>query len=107
MYLKGDSGGPIHQWLDDHWEQVGIVSYGKGCALANHPGVYTRLSFYHDWIQESMNDTDLTTTTLRTETTTLEIETTTVTTSFSMANICKSKIFYISIFLCIALFLSN
>ncbi|CAF1034976.1 unnamed protein product [Adineta ricciae] len=51
---QGDSGGPIHQWLDDHWEQVGIVSFGKGCALAIHPGVYTRLSFYHDWIHQTI-----------------------------------------------------
>ena len=51
----GDSGGPIHQWLDDHWEQVGIVSFGRGCALALHPGVYTRLSFYHDWIYKTIN----------------------------------------------------
>jgi len=70
-YIKsiGDSGGPIHQWLDDHWEQVGIVSFGKGCALANHPGVYTRLSFYYDWIQESIKDTDSTTTTTFIQTT--------------------------------------
>ncbi|CAF1591845.1 unnamed protein product, partial [Adineta ricciae] len=48
---QGDSGGPIHQWLGDHWEQVGIVSFGQQCAHANNPGIYTRLSFYHDWIQ--------------------------------------------------------
>jgi secreted trypsin-like serine protease len=58
---QGDSGGPIHQWLNDHWEQVGIVSYGTGCALAIHPGVYTRLSFYHDWIQATINGIDQTT----------------------------------------------
>jgi secreted trypsin-like serine protease len=55
---QGDSGGPIHQWLDDHWEQVGIVSYGKGCALPTNPGIYTRLSFYHDWIQATINGID-------------------------------------------------
>ena len=61
MYLQGDSGGPIHQWLDDHWEQVGIVSFGQGCAEENHPGVYTRLSIYHDWIQATINQIDETT----------------------------------------------
>ncbi|UJR24855.1 hypothetical protein I4U23_006224 [Adineta vaga] len=60
---QGDSGGPIHQWLDDHWEQVGIVSFGKGCASAENPGIYTRLSFYHDWILETINQIDETTTT--------------------------------------------
>ncbi|UJR11644.1 hypothetical protein I4U23_015825 [Adineta vaga] len=54
---QGDSGGPIHQWLDDHWEQVGIVSFGDGCAHVNHPGIYTRLSFYYDWIQSNIKST--------------------------------------------------
>ncbi|CAF1310617.1 unnamed protein product [Adineta steineri] len=58
---QGDSGGPIHQWLDDHWEQVGIVSYGTGCAAATNPGIYTRLSYYHDWIQKTINEIDTTT----------------------------------------------
>ncbi|CAF3016792.1 unnamed protein product [Rotaria sp. Silwood2] len=57
---QGDSGGPIHQWLGDHWEQVGIVSFGEGCAHQNHPGVYTRLSMYRDWIQATMNQIDTT-----------------------------------------------
>ena len=120
--MTGDSGGPIHQWLDDHWEQVGIVSYGASCADENSPGIYTRLSVYRSWILETIFDTasstttTLTTTTTTTVTTTTTTTTTTVTTttttmttttSSSMANICKSKIFYISIFLCIASFLSN
>jgi secreted trypsin-like serine protease len=92
--LTGDSGGPIHQWLDDHWEQVGIVSYGTGCALANHPGVYTRLSFYYDWIQETMNNIDLTTTII-TETTT----------QTSTAIMCKSNIFFTSFFYVLLYFL--
>ncbi len=61
LFFIGDSGGPIHQWLDTHWEQVGIVSFGNGCALANHPGIYTRLSFYHDWIQSYLIVTNETT----------------------------------------------
>ncbi|CAF1050046.1 unnamed protein product [Adineta ricciae] len=58
---QGDSGGPIHQWLGDHWEQVGIVSFGTGCGEAEHPGVYTRLSFYHDWIDAIMKGLNYTT----------------------------------------------
>ncbi|CAF0916577.1 unnamed protein product [Rotaria sordida] len=34
---QGDSGGPIFQWTGQYWEQVGIVSYGIGCALPNFP----------------------------------------------------------------------
>lgn len=63
FHSVGDSGGPIHQWVSDHWEQVGIVSYGRGCAMAANPGVYTRLSAFYDWIQ-SITDPILDTTQL-------------------------------------------
>ncbi|CAF1688764.1 unnamed protein product, partial [Didymodactylos carnosus] len=38
-----DSGGPImvYDTKRERWEQVGIVSYGTGCALPNFPGIYT------------------------------------------------------------------
>lgn len=39
---EGDSGGP----LTVAGELVGLVSYGRGCARPNQPGVYTRLSPY-------------------------------------------------------------
>jgi secreted trypsin-like serine protease len=40
---------------------VGVVSFGKGCGLADQPGIYTRLSFYYDWIQSNLNETNPTT----------------------------------------------
>lgn len=51
----GDSGGPLLQKMNDEsFLQVGIVSFGAGCAQVNRPGVYTRLSAFHDWIHEQI-----------------------------------------------------
>eukprot|EP00536_Pseudo-nitzschia_multiseries_P015161 jgi/Psemu1/327804/estExt_fgenesh1_pg.C_8320002 len=53
---QGDSGGPIVQrsyqgdgtFVDT---QVGVVSWGEGCARPNRPGVYARVSKRADWIK--------------------------------------------------------
>ena len=50
---QGDSGGPLIMTdaLGCPW-QVGLVSWGEGCAERKAYGVYTRISHYADWIQK-------------------------------------------------------
>ena len=47
-----DSGGPLFLTMVDTPTQIGVVSWGTGCARANAPGVYTRVGNYLDWIFE-------------------------------------------------------
>ena len=47
---QGDSGGPLTREEDGGVRSlVGVVSGGKGCG-AGKPAVYTRMSYYADWI---------------------------------------------------------
>ena len=39
----GDSGGPLLIGRGTTLRQVGVVSFGRGCGRAGHPGVYSRL----------------------------------------------------------------
>jgi len=50
---QGDSGGPLVADLGSGRVQVGIVSWGYGCAEGT-PGVYTRLSRYTDIVHEAV-----------------------------------------------------
>jgi hypothetical protein len=51
---QGDSGGPIVRIVNGVHTQVGVVSWGDGCALAGKPGVYARTSVQIKWIQSEV-----------------------------------------------------
>nr|XP_045606116.1 uncharacterized protein LOC123763169 [Procambarus clarkii] len=47
---QGDSGGPLVHLNGDQYTQIGIVSWGIGCADNKYPGIYTRISAFNKWI---------------------------------------------------------
>lgn len=53
---QGDSGGPlIANSVDNHKYLIGVVSWGEGCAVAGHPGIYSKVSAAASWIAENAN----------------------------------------------------
>ncbi|WLQ13178.1 serine protease [Hahella aquimaris] len=50
----GDSGGPMLWNNNGVLTQVGVVSFGEGCAKAGFPGVYARVATFNEWINEQM-----------------------------------------------------
>ncbi len=54
---QGDSGGPLvapDQSNKKGFVQVGVVSWGRGCAQPKLFGIYTRTDFYRDWIKQTI-----------------------------------------------------
>ncbi|OXA44723.1 trypsin-2 [Folsomia candida] len=49
---QADSGGPLMCGADK--ALCGIVSWGRGCAQAGYPGVYTETSFFAEWIRSTI-----------------------------------------------------
>lgn len=56
---QGDSGGPIVMKHNDELYQVGIVSFGDGCAVAGKPGVYAKVSAFEAWLKQKTSGVSL------------------------------------------------
>merc|ERR1712241_1197221 len=53
---QGDSGGPfICNGPNGQGVLTGVVSFGVGCGLASHSGVYARTTAVLDWIKANMD----------------------------------------------------
>jgi len=48
----GDSGGPLVTTYEGVVQQVGVVSFGNGCALPNFYGIYTDIPYFIGWINQ-------------------------------------------------------
>ncbi|XP_053307548.1 proproteinase E-like [Spea bombifrons] len=55
---NGDSGGPLNcQGVDGRWYVHGVTSFvsSRGCNTFKKPTVFTRVSAFNTWIQETMS----------------------------------------------------
>ena len=46
----GDSGGGLISYDNNKPYLIGITSWGRGCGEAYHPGIYSNINSYYDWI---------------------------------------------------------
>lgn len=55
--LQGDSGGGLMCEVEDgRWVLAGIVSWGDMCGTTGRPGVYTKVSSFMDWIEQTTSE---------------------------------------------------
>jgi secreted trypsin-like serine protease len=51
----------MFQWMNDHWEQIGITAFTTDMCEGGSPIVYTRVAYYHDWIETHIHNESSTT----------------------------------------------
>ncbi|XP_042677594.1 chymotrypsin-like protease CTRL-1 [Centrocercus urophasianus] len=49
---QGDSGGPLVYQSGNVWTLIGIVSWGNSNCNVRTPAVYTRVSYFRNWIDQ-------------------------------------------------------
>jgi len=54
---QNDSGGPLITDEGGYYSQIGVVSWGDGCAHPDYPGVYARVTSAERFIQDNMSGT--------------------------------------------------
>jgi len=52
---QGDSGGPLTYTSGGSTYVVGVVSWGRGCARPDYPGVYSRVTSALSWINSELS----------------------------------------------------
>ena len=52
---QGDSGGPMACDFNGKWYLVGATSWGYGCAAPEFYGVYARVPYLKEWVENTMN----------------------------------------------------
>lgn len=53
--FQGDSGGPMHkEGPTGSMDIIGVVSWGRGCARPNLPGIFTKVVNYLPWINKKL-----------------------------------------------------
>ncbi|XP_054152516.1 uncharacterized protein LOC128951291 [Oppia nitens] len=55
---EGYSGGPAIQYIDNEPVLIGTVSYGVQCS-DGYPVVFSKISYFIDWINKTMNESTL------------------------------------------------
>ena len=48
---SSDSGGPLACKVGNTWTLAGVTSWGVSSCSPNYPDIYTRVSYYRDWIR--------------------------------------------------------